>query len=97
MWNYAILTKMAKKAGGPENLIQIFIKAGRRQMIPAVAGAGTAGVIVGTLGTKAYEGIKKRRIEFDQKLESAKQEFTDGINQYEKMEESEAKEVETCI
>ena len=54
-WNYAELSKAAKKAGGPEALVMTLIKFGRSQMIPKVIGTGIIGAGVGIGITKCVD------------------------------------------
>ena len=81
-WDYAILSKNAKEAGGPEKLVEIIEKAGEKngmmKMVPAVIGA----VAVTAITMKAIEYFKAKRKQGQAELEQAKQELIDGINQY---------------
>ena len=81
-WDYAILSKNAKEAGGPEKLVEIIEKAGEKngmmKMVPAVIGA----VAVTAITMKAIEYFKAKRKQSQAELEQAKQELIDGINQY---------------
>lgn len=85
-WDYAELSKAAKKAGGPEQLMDLLIESGKdqgqREMLPAVG-------IAFTLGALAYAGIskfvkvskKKNKIP-PEEVESAKAELIKGIEEY---------------
>lgn len=60
-WNYAELSKAAKKAGGPEALVMTLIKFGRSQMIPKVIGTGIIGAGVGIGITKCVDCVRNYR------------------------------------
>lgn len=81
-WDYAILSKNAKEAGGPEKLVEIIEKAGEKngmmKMVPAVIGA----VALTAVTMKAIEYFKAKRKQGQAELEQAKQELIDGIKQY---------------
>lgn len=85
-WDYAQLSKAAKKAGGPENLMNMLIEsgkdAGHKEMLPLV------GIAAG-IGALGYAGIsrlvkffkKKTRIS-PEAVEEAKAELIKGIEDY---------------
>lgn len=81
-WDYAVLSKDAKVAGGPEKLVEIIEKTGEKngmmKMVPAIFGA----VALTAVTMKAIEYFKAKRKQSQAELEQAKQELIDGINQY---------------
>ncbi len=80
-WDYAELSKRAKDAGGPEQLIDLLIDSGRdkghKDMLPFVGVA----VLIGVISTKAFEYFKKEKAK-SYEIESAKKTIIDGINKY---------------
>ena len=85
-WDYAVLSKAASAAGGPEKYLEMIERAGKAagkaEMIP-VLGVAIAGTAVLTAVTmKAIEYFKAKRKQSQAELEQAKQELIDGINQY---------------
>ena len=81
-WEYAELSHMAKKVGGPEALIRILIQSGKYQMIPGYLVAGGVGFGLGVGATKLYELIKEKKLNWKRDVEQARQEIIDGINEY---------------
>ena len=81
-WDYAVLSKDAKVAGGPEKLVEIIEKTGEKngmmKMVPAIFGA----VALTAVTMKAIEYFKAKRKQGQAELEQAKQELIDGIKQY---------------
>ena len=84
-WNYAELSKAAKKAGGPEALVMTLIKFGRSQMIPKVIGTGIIGAGVGFGITKCVDCVRNYRKRLAKDAEIAKKELVEGINSYDAM------------
>ncbi len=89
-WDYAELSKMASQNGGPEKLVETLIesgkasgraegkKTGRLQMLPLIILAGAA-----AWGYSKYKELKKRKNAKDeQRVEEAKCELINGINEY---------------
>lgn len=85
-WDYAVLSKAAKAAGGTKQYVEKIEKAskaigkaeGKVEMIPVVIGA----VALTAVTMKAIEYFKAKRKQSQAELEQAKQELIDGINQY---------------
>lgn len=85
-WDYAVLSKAASAAGGPEMYVDKIEKAskaigkaeGKVEMIPVVIGA----VALTAVTMKAIEYFKAKRKQSQAELEQAKQELIDGIKQY---------------
>jgi hypothetical protein len=81
-WDYAELSKMAKKNGGPEKLVEILVKSGEKKVFPWAGVAFVVGIIL-TLGvqkTKRYFSQKKNISVAD--VELAKEELIQGIKDY---------------
>lgn len=85
-WNYAMLSRMAKAAGGPEKLVETIISSsvsrGKRLMIPWILLAA-AGGSAGTYFTmRAVDRWRSRRIGEGEKTERAGAELVRGIREY---------------
>ena len=91
-WNYAELSKAAKKAGGPEALVMTLIKFGRSQMIPKVIGTGIIGAGVGIGITKCVDCVRNYRKRLPKDAEIAKKELVEGINSYDAMHSEQEEE-----
>lgn len=82
-WNYAELSKLAKKAGGPELLLQKIIDASRKQgqkdMIPALLLMFGAGSLLTVTINKLVKYFKESD---ENDLEQAKKEIIEGIKEY---------------
>jgi hypothetical protein len=81
-WNYAELSKMAKNNGGPEKLVEILVKSGKKKVLPWVGVAFAGGVFL-TVGVQKiinYFSQKKGISATD--VESAKKELIQGIKDY---------------
>ena len=85
-WDYAELSKAAKEAGGPEQLMDVLVEsgkdAGHKEMIPVV------GIALG-LGALGYAGIsklvsffKKKGKKSPEEVEAARKELIQGIREY---------------
>lgn len=85
-WDYAELSKAAKEAGGPEQLMDVLIESGKdagyKEMFPVV-------VIALGIGALGYAGIRKLIGFFNRKkrispeaVEAAKAELIKGIEEY---------------
>lgn len=85
-WIYAELSSAAKKAGGPEKLVDQLIKAGKnsghKEMIPFVAVALVTGVVGGTVGTILVKYIKKKKKTSLKEVAAAKAKLIQGIKDY---------------
>lgn len=81
-WNYAELSKEAKKVGGPEKLIEQLIQQGRNEMIPWIAGTGVLCLGIGIGVNKAIEFFKNKKRSSEQTIELVKKELIDGTNQF---------------
>ena len=91
-WNYAELSKAAKKAGGPEALVMTLIKFGRSQMIPKVIGTGIIGAGVGIGITKCVDCVRNYRKRLAKDAEISKKELVEGINSYDAMHSEQEEE-----
>ena len=88
-WNYAELSKLAKRYGGPEKLLEVVKaaarKTGRKEMMPLVCIAFLMGVGV-TKGSEKLNGfIKDRKRQSDEAEKAAKAaeiELIRGIRNY---------------
>ena len=81
-WDYAQLSRLAKKYGGPEKLVEHIVsvskRAGRNEMIPAVFGA----FVIGGAIVKIIDYFKIKRDCTEIELEAAKTELIEGIKAY---------------
>lgn len=81
-WDYAALSKLAKKKGGPEKLVDFLITSGKAKMYPWLWIAGIVGVL-GTLAVqKVYKYITGKKAISDVEVALAKQELIQGIKDY---------------
>lgn len=82
MWNYSMLSKLAKLNGGPEKLVQILVASGvskgKLQMIPIVIGA----LLIGATVTPLVNYFKAKHSQSQAELEKAKAELIQGIKEY---------------
>ncbi|MBQ2759725.1 MAG: hypothetical protein IJE93_08155 [Clostridia bacterium] len=90
MWDYAKLSQLAKEHGGPENLINDIIKFGKIEMLPWIGVAAVAGSAATIFGKKAYLFAKEKYQEYKIKMELAKNELVEGVNEYDRQETEEA-------
>lgn len=82
-WNYAELSRMAKRSGGPEKFVNTLIKSGEKRMLPWI-GAAFIGGSVATIGIHKFcIYYSNKRSNFIAKVESAKEEIIRGIKNYE--------------
>lgn len=84
-WNYAELSKAAKAAGGPEALTELLVKSGKNQMVPWIVVFSAVGVGIGVCLTKTVELYRNHKRAAEQKLDMAKKELIQGINEYDKV------------
>jgi hypothetical protein len=81
-WNYAELSKMAKKYGGPEKLVEILVKSGEKKG-RRWAVYGFAGGILLTFGVqKIIKRFSQKKGISATDVESAKKELIQGIKDY---------------
>lgn len=86
-WNYAELSKLAQKAGGPEKLVNILIDSGKNKMKPWL--------IVAALGSSAFTLVVQKVVKYfrnkkkisDAEVEAAKKELIQGIKDYDAEQE----------
>lgn len=85
-WNYAMLSRMAKAAGGPEKLVETIVKSsvskGRRSMIPWVLLAAAGGSAGTYFGMRAVDRRRSRRIRENEEAVKAGTELVRGIREY---------------
>ena len=85
-WDYAVLSKAAKAAGGPEKLVETIEAAakaqGRSEMAPLIGLAAIAatGITIGV--TKLVNHFKKKKAVSQEALDQAKAELIQGIKDY---------------
>lgn len=81
-WNYALLSKMAKEAGGPEKyaaMIEVAGRnAGRMEMVPLVIAAVVGSSLLTTATIKTIENYKSKN---QMKLDTAKKKFIEATKQ----------------
>lgn len=81
-WNYAWLSELAKKNGGPEKLVEKLVSSGKYKMLPLVGIA----LLVGSLATIGIQELisflKKKKEMSDEEFEQAKRELIQGIKDY---------------
>ena len=81
-WDYAELSKLAKKNGGPEKLVELLVKSGEQKVLPWV-GVALAGGIALTIGVrKIIEYFSQKIAISDVEVELAKKELIQGIKDY---------------
>ena len=85
-WDYAELSKAAKKAGGPEKLMDLLIESGKdtghKEMLPLVGIALGIGAL-GSVGiSKLVKFFKKKKKISQEAVEAAKAELIKGIEEY---------------
>ncbi len=96
MWNYAELSKLAKKTGSPEKLLSLLFEmgknAGYKEMYPLI------GIAVG-VGALGYAGISKlinllreREKVASEALKVVKEELVQGIKEYDRTHSDEQAE-----
>jgi len=81
-WNYAELSRMAKRGGGPEKFVNTLIKSGERRIIPWLGVAFVGGGITTISIQKVCKYYSNKRSNFITKVESAKEEIIRGIKKY---------------
>ena len=87
MWDYAELSKFAKRVGGPEKLPGVFINYGKKQMYPVVGAALALGSVL-TLGIhKIYRYYNENKASSNAELEIAEQILVQGIKDYDLQQE----------
>ena len=81
-WSYAELSKLAKANGGPEKLVELLVKAGRKKALPwiGVAFIGGIGVTIGV--QEIIEYFSHQKDISSPEFESAKKEIIQGIKDY---------------
>lgn len=83
MWDYALLSKLAKECGGPEKLVEKIAAAnrakGRKQMFPWAFGAG---VLTLAAVEKVWKYLKEKRKQSKEAEEAAAAEIVAGIKEY---------------
>ncbi|MCR5797823.1 MAG: hypothetical protein K6G63_07935 [Eubacterium sp.] len=100
-WDYAELSKAAKSAGGPEKLVDLLVEsgrnAGRREMVPKVAGALAIGAIGYAGISKLVDYYRKKEQISSEAVENAKAELIQGITEYDLAHDNEIEEVPNKI
>ena len=91
-WNYADLSKAAKKAGGPEKYVERLAEASKREgkieMLPWV-GVAAVGASLFTVATqKIINYFKEKRRNNHDDIEIANKKLIDGIKEYDTSHEN---------
>ena len=81
-WNYAELSKLAKKAGGPEKLVNILIDSGKNKMKPWMIVAALGGSAFTLIVQKIIKYFRNKKKISDAEVEAAKKELIQGIKDY---------------
>ncbi len=89
-WDYAELSKLAKKSGGPEKLVESLFEmgkeSGRNSMMPVVVGALGVGTFLGMgvchLVRKIKQYLREKDATTEVEVEAVKQELIQGIIDY---------------
>ena len=85
-WDYAELSKAAKEAGGPEQLMDLLIESGKeighKEMLPLVGIALGLGALGYALINKLVKFLKKKEEISPEAVEAAKEELIKGIEEY---------------
>lgn len=87
-WDYAELSKAAKKAGGPEKLVEILVNSGKVKMIPWLFVAGAVGSALTISEQKIMDYLKSKKEISEAEVKKAKAELIQGINEYDKNHET---------
>ena len=86
-WDYAELSKEAKKAGGPEKYVDSLItnakQNGQQSMYPWVAVATVGGALITAGIAKLVSHFKKKKAVSEKELEAARAQLIQGIKDYE--------------
>ena len=86
-WNYAELSKLAKKAGGPEKLVNILIDSGKNTMKPWLIVAALGGSAFTLVVQKIIKYFRNKKKISDAEVEAAKKELIQGIKDYDAEQE----------
>lgn len=86
-WNYAELSKLAKKAGGPEKLVNILIDSGKNKMKPWMIVAAPGGSAFTLIVQKIIKYFRNKKKISDAEVEAAKKELIQGIKDYDAEQE----------
>ena len=86
-WNYAELSKLAKKAGGPEKLVNILIDSGKNKMKPWMIVAALGGSAFTLIVQKIIKYFRNKKKISDAEVEAAKKELIQGIKDYDAEQE----------
>lgn len=85
-WDYAELSKAAKKAGGPEKLMDLLVESGRdaghKEMLPVVGIAAGIGALGYAGISKLVKYFRKKKEISPEAVEEAKKELIQGIKEY---------------
>lgn len=85
-WDYAELSKKAKEAGGPGELLAIVEnhgrKLGRQDAAPWIVVAFGAGCLITVAGCKVWEWARNRRVESETKASAAKEAFIQHVEEW---------------
>lgn len=86
-WDYAELSKAAKRAGSPEKLIDQLVDSGRKDMTPWLVVAVGAGATMTVVVQKVSKYLRARKQISDLEVEKAKTELIKGIKHYDDEQE----------
>ena len=95
-WDYAELSKEAKKVGGPEKLVDLLFESGRdaghKEMLPLVSISMGIGALLCAGISKLVKILKNKKRISPKAVEEAKSELIKGIEEYDATHSEENKD-----
>lgn len=86
-WDYAELSKAAKRAGSPEKLMDELVESGKKEMTPWLVVAVGIGVAMTIAVQKVSNHLYAKKQISDLEVEDAKTELIKGIKHYDEEQE----------
>ena len=89
-WDYAVLSSAAKKAGGPDKLVELIEengksigrKEGQSSMVPWIGGVALGATVLTALVIKLIDHLKAQKAISQAVADEAKAELIQGIKDY---------------